>query len=131
MHSKVFIYLRYIKNQLSYFYSYIFFKDFKEFVCALSVTTRGSPQEKLRWAFSIYDIDGNGCITARELVTIIKSIKSMADALDDQNISDEKILEIFKTFDLNKDGVLTADEFMIGAGKNPLFMKMLEDYVAS
>ena len=64
-------------------------------------------------------------------MTIIKSIKSMADALDDQNISDEKILEIFKTFDLNKDGVLTADEFMIGAGKNPLFMKMLEDYVAS
>ena len=108
-----------------------FFADFKEFVCALSVTTRGTPQEKLLWAFSIYDIDGNGSITARELVTIIRSIKSMADALDDQNISDDKIIQIFKTFDLNNDGVLTAEEFMIGASKNPLFMKMLEDYVST
>lgn len=55
----------------------------------------------------------------------------MADALDDQNISDDKIIQIFKAFDLNNDGVLTAEEFMIGASKNPLFMKMLEDYVST
>eukprot|EP00794_Sanderia_malayensis_P010747 gene10747-11898_t len=105
--------------------------DFKEFVCALSVTTRGTLEEKLHWAFSIYDIDGNGRITSKELVTIIRSIKCMADALDDQNISDDKIIGIFKTFDVNNDGVLTADEFMMGARKNPLLMKMLEDYVTS
>ena len=97
----------------------------------MSVTTRGSPQEKLQWAFSIYDIDGNGYITARELVTIIKSIKHMANALDDQNISDDKILQIFKVFDVNNDGVLTAAEFITGAKKNPVLMKMLEDYVTS
>ncbi len=95
----------------------------------MSVTTRGTLQEKLQWAFSIYDIDGNGRITAKELVTIIRSIKYMADALDDQNISDDKILQIFKAFDVNNDGVLTAEEFMLGAQQNPVFMRMLEDYV--
>lgn len=104
--------------------------DFNEFVCALSVTTRGTTKEKLQWAFSIYDIDGDGTISARELVTIIKSIKSMADALDDHNVTDDRILKIFKTFDINNDGVLTFDEFMRGARKDPLFMKMLDDYVS-
>ena len=111
-------------------FNYVFV-DFKEFVCALSVTTRGTTKEKLQWAFSIYDINGDGSISARELVTIIKSIKSMADALDDQNVSDDRILQIFKSFDVNNDGVLTADEFMEGARKNPLFMNMLEDYVST
>ena len=55
----------------------------------------------------------------------------MANALDDQNISDDKILQIFKVFDVNNDGVLTAAEFITGAKKNPVLMKMLEDYVTS
>lgn len=108
-----------------------FTADFKEFVCALSVTTRGTTKEKLQWAFSIYDINGDGSISSRELITIIKSIKSMADALDDHNATDDKILQIFKTFDINNDGVLTFEEFMVGARKDPLFMKMLDDYVST
>lgn len=45
--------------------------DFKEFMTTLSVASKGTPEQKLKWSFKIYDIDGNGTVSREEARKII------------------------------------------------------------
>jgi len=104
--------------------------DFREFICGLSITCHGSREDKLRWAFNMYDIDKSGTITEDELTEIIRSIYNMM-AGDEKQLSDndspEKLAErLFLQMDEDGDGEVTIDEFVNAAKENATILKLLQ-----
>ncbi|CAH8613044.1 unnamed protein product [Schistosoma curassoni] len=64
--------------------------DFKEFLLAINITSGGKPEEKLEWAFQMYDINGNGTIEKHEMVEIIKTFSQVTKANQYKTISVDK-----------------------------------------
>ena len=49
----------------------------QEFLLAIDVTSAGSPEDKLKWAFKMYDVDGNGVIDLDEMTKIVQVMRYM------------------------------------------------------
>ncbi|XP_054729173.1 uncharacterized protein LOC129238163 [Anastrepha obliqua] len=108
------LYAHYVFNTLDQDHSGII--SFEDFVQGLSILSRGSVEEKLRWTFSLYDINGDGFITREEMTDIVTAIYELMGRLPDECPEEEKIKckvdHIFQKMDKNGDGVVTLDEFL-------------------
>ncbi|CDH58303.1 calcium-binding protein ncs-1 [Lichtheimia corymbifera JMRC:FSU:9682] len=106
--------------------------DFKEFICALSVTSRGQVDEKLHWAFQLYDIDNDGFITYDEMLHIVDAIYKMVGSMvklpPDEDTPEKRVNKIFDMMDQDKDGRLTMEEFREGSRKDPTIVQALNLY---
>ncbi|KAF9940806.1 Neuronal calcium sensor 1 [Modicella reniformis] len=106
--------------------------DFKEFIVALSVTSRGELEDKLQWAFQLYDIDNDQTITRNEMLKIVEAIYKMVGTMvklpADEDTPEKRVSKIFRLMDKDEDDRLTYDEFKEGSMKDPTIVQALSLY---
>ncbi|KAK1934500.1 Recoverin family protein [Phytophthora citrophthora] len=95
--------------------------DFGELASGLSVLSGSSMDDKVRAAFQLYDINGDGYITQEEMINYMTSIfKVMYETTDStktkMGVSPEELAQAtaeqcFKEADLNGDNKLSFEEF--------------------
>jgi len=83
--------------------------QFSEFLSGLSIfTSKGNREAKLRFAFNVYDINGDGFISNGELFQVLKMmVGSNLNDVQLQQIVDKTMLEA----DKDKDGRVSFEEF--------------------
>ena len=95
---------------------------------ATDMTSSGSPEEKLRWAFKMYDKDGSGSIELKEMVEIVSTLYDMEGvggvsphrrgdsfAIEIVQVkASERARAIFSDLDFDGDGEITQEEFVQG-----------------
>ncbi|PKK17376.1 Kv channel interacting protein 3, calsenilin [Columba livia] len=88
----------------------------QDFAVGLSVLLRGTVRQRLEWAFNLYDLNKDGCVTKEEMLRVIKSIYAMLGRSTRPPLRDSvpaEHLEIFfQKMDRDGDGVVTLDEFL-------------------
>ena len=73
--------------------------------------------------FRFYDLNGDGCITRQEMLTIVSAIyKMVQNAQTIQSIVNQQVDKFFEKMDANRDGIISREEFMNGCKNvwNPL-----------
>ncbi|OAD59595.1 Frequenin-1 [Eufriesea mexicana] len=102
--------------------------EFEEFIRALSVTSRGNLDEKLHWAFRLYDVDNDGFITREEMYNIVDAMYEMVGQqpqAEDENTPQKRVDKIFDQMDKNHDDKLTLEEFREGSKADPRIVQAL------
>ncbi|XP_020294441.1 Kv channel-interacting protein 1-like [Pseudomyrmex gracilis] len=99
--------------------------SFSDLLETIALIVNGSVDQKLSWIFRFYDLNGDGQITRREMLTIISAIYEMQNAHNMQFAINRQVDKFFEKMDTNKDGVITREEFISGCKKDNIIYKQL------
>eukprot|EP00092_Neocalanus_flemingeri_P108929 GFUD01139932.1.p2 GENE.GFUD01139932.1~~GFUD01139932.1.p2 ORF type:complete len:167 (-),score=49.45 GFUD01139932.1:60-560(-) len=82
--------------------------DFRDFLCVISITSKVKMEDKLEWAFNMYDMDRDGFITRGDMLDIVWSLPRCGEAEVDEATPDKKMEKILGHMDGDKDLELSS-----------------------
>ncbi|XP_058041568.1 guanylyl cyclase-activating protein 3 [Ahaetulla prasina] len=99
------------------------FIDYLELLAAINLVIRGKIDQKLKWYFKLYDIDGSGTIDKKEVISMLMAVQTISN---NKEMSPEELTNlIFQKIDVNNDGELTLEELMNGVEKDEKFREII------
>lgn len=107
--------------------------DFKEFIIALSITSRGSLDQKLDWSFKLYDPNKKGKLSYSDILLVIsaiyKMIGSMVSLPEDEKTPEARATKFFTLLEKNKETeYISLEEFKKLLKLDPSILNALNAY---
>ncbi|XP_014473919.1 PREDICTED: hippocalcin-like protein 4 [Dinoponera quadriceps] len=102
--------------------------SFGDLLDATASIVNGSVDQKLSWIFGLYDLNGDGCITRREMLAIISATYEMvqsAQTITSQPAVNIQVDRFFEKMDADRDGVVTKEEFVSGCKNDTIIYNQL------
>jgi Ca2+-binding EF-hand superfamily protein len=94
-------------------------------------TTEAPLEQKLRYAFNVYDLDHNSMIDRAEILFILRAMFQLLGMNDDKSHkhSYEQCADtIMKNLDANEDQRLSKEEFIQGLKKDPFLRGLMNPF---
>ncbi|XP_076279152.1 neurocalcin-delta B-like isoform X3 [Lasioglossum baleicum] len=103
--------------------------SFQDLLAEVALITNGDLDQKLSWIFRFYDLNGDGYITRKEMLVIISAIYEMLhNGQTIQRMVDRHVDMVFEKMDIDKDGVISREEFMSCCNNNPTILNQLATF---
>eukprot|EP00005_Dracoamoeba_jomungandri_P001938 CAMPEP_0174261552 /NCGR_PEP_ID=MMETSP0439-20130205/11494_1 /TAXON_ID=0 /ORGANISM="Stereomyxa ramosa, Strain Chinc5" /LENGTH=1028 /DNA_ID=CAMNT_0015346041 /DNA_START=22 /DNA_END=3108 /DNA_ORIENTATION=- len=102
--------------------------NFREFVTGLSVVQKGTMEERLKFLFNAYDVDGSGTLTIDEVYNIFKSSLASSGQKVDEKELQQIVQDCFAQIDTNNDGELDYEEFKKAVQNQTLMINCFVHY---
>ncbi|KAH8877223.1 Calsenilin [Schistosoma japonicum] len=97
---------------------------FEQYIQCLSCLMHGTQNDKLRWAFRLYDINGDGFVTKGEMLKVVNAIYDLLGRNTEPPINESTTAN--HRLDLNQDGVISYEEFLQACTYDPTVCDALD-----
>jgi len=99
--------------------------SFKEYCIGMSGLIKGNPEDKIKFAFKIYDTNNNGTIEKQEMVSYLSSQYRVFNEETYYSMATYHAEKIFSQYDTDNNGVLSFEEFKNACEGEVLLMRIL------
>ncbi|XP_060086195.1 calaxin-like [Ylistrum balloti] len=102
------------------------FINVEEWVSGMSVFLQGNKEEKSKFCFCAYDLNGDGYISREEMFQLLKTSLSRTSSDEDQDESIKELVEItLKKMDGDHDSRVSFEDYKKGIEEENLMMEFL------